>query len=389
MKRIFRLLFPLLCALAAAQVPVTPIIQPHMTFLNNSGLACAGCSLYSYAAGTTTPLPTFTDSTGTGQNTNPIILGADGGANIWLSAGSYKLVLKDVGGSTLFSVDNVTTAGLSACATAGAIVFENSSTNGLTCDSTITINSSAHTINVGTLSAAHASILALGTPTAWTFDVTTPATALASLGATSFPYPGVGIPNSTGTSWGTSYGVSGTGSVALTNGATLSGAAIASATTVQILSGTAMTANQGNGTKVQHSTGSTTTNNCGKFDVNGNIVDAGTSCAAGSGSLITPNGYFTIAGGLIVEWMQGSLQSDISGGSGVAPQVLTYPLACPTAVLSVNVATLSPGETEGDDTHGPNEVLVSSTNTTATTQRYRLADHGSDPSAPIVWVICH
>jgi hypothetical protein len=35
---------------------------------------------------------------------------------------------------------------------------------------------------------------------------------------------------------------------------------------------------QGNGTKVQLSTGSTTTNNCVKFDANGNTVDAGAAC---------------------------------------------------------------------------------------------------------------
>lgn len=36
-------------------------------------------------------------------------------------------------------------------------------------------------------------------------------------GGGSMVYPGVGIPNSTGSAWGTSYGVSGTGSVALTS----------------------------------------------------------------------------------------------------------------------------------------------------------------------------
>jgi hypothetical protein len=39
----------------------------------------------------------------------------------------------------------------------------------------------------------------------------------------SMVYPGAGIPNSTGTAWGTSYGVSGTGSVALTSSPTFTG----------------------------------------------------------------------------------------------------------------------------------------------------------------------
>lgn len=40
---------------------------------------------------------------------------------------------------------------------------------------------------------------------------------------------------------------------------------------------------QGNGSKVQLSTGTTTTNDCVKFDANGNTVDAGSACSAGSG----------------------------------------------------------------------------------------------------------
>lgn len=40
---------------------------------------------------------------------------------------------------------------------------------------------------------------------------------------------------------------------------------------------------QGNGTKFQLSTGSTTTDNCAKFDANGNTVDAGGACGGGGG----------------------------------------------------------------------------------------------------------
>lgn len=41
---------------------------------------------------------------------------------------------------------------------------------------------------------------------------------------------------------------------------------------------------QGNGTKVQLSTGTTTTNDCVKYDANGNTVDSGGTCSAGSSS---------------------------------------------------------------------------------------------------------
>ena len=40
---------------------------------------------------------------------------------------------------------------------------------------------------------------------------------------------------------------------------------------------------QGNGGKIQLSTGSTTTNDCVKFDANGNTVDAGAACGSGGG----------------------------------------------------------------------------------------------------------
>ena len=57
--------------------------------------------------------------------------------------------------------------------------------------------------------------------------------------------------------------------------------------------GTEMTANQGNGAYVQHSTGTPSTNDCAKFDANGNTVDAGAACGSGTvtdgSSSTTPN----------------------------------------------------------------------------------------------------
>lgn len=97
----------LLCAasLASAQT-VNPVLVPHVAYLDGNGFPCAGCSLYSYAAGTTTPLPTYKNSTLT-ANTNPIILDAAGAAFIWVPAGSYKFVLVDALGNTVWTVDNV------------------------------------------------------------------------------------------------------------------------------------------------------------------------------------------------------------------------------------------------------------------------------------------
>lgn len=96
----------LFSALGMAQT-VQPLFQPHQTFVDLAGDPCAGCSLWSYAAGTSTPQPTYKDAGGVNQNTNPIILDPAGGANIWMSASSYKFVLVDTSGTVLWTVDSV------------------------------------------------------------------------------------------------------------------------------------------------------------------------------------------------------------------------------------------------------------------------------------------
>jgi hypothetical protein len=120
---IFACLIP---ALAAAAQTVQPILLPHATYVDAAGDPCVGCFLYSYAAGTTTPLNTYTDSTGGTPNTNPIVLGTDGGAAIWLSSSSYKFILKDAGGTPIWTVDNVSgLAGFclkTGCTMTGALV---------------------------------------------------------------------------------------------------------------------------------------------------------------------------------------------------------------------------------------------------------------------------
>jgi hypothetical protein len=77
-------------------------------FFANDGTPLAGGQLSTFAGGTSTPLATFTDSTGLVLNSNPIILDAAGRASIWLSGGvAYKFVMKDSGGVTLWTQDNI------------------------------------------------------------------------------------------------------------------------------------------------------------------------------------------------------------------------------------------------------------------------------------------
>lgn len=81
---------------------------PKLQFFGSDGLPLVGGKLYTYAAGTTTPLATYTDHTANTSNTNPVILDSAGEADVWLpETTAYKYVLKDADDVTLFTVDYV------------------------------------------------------------------------------------------------------------------------------------------------------------------------------------------------------------------------------------------------------------------------------------------
>ncbi len=61
---------------------------------NNSGSPAAGYKLFTYRAGTSTKQATYTDSSGSVQNANPIILDSNGRASVWNDVSlSYKYVV--------------------------------------------------------------------------------------------------------------------------------------------------------------------------------------------------------------------------------------------------------------------------------------------------------
>ena len=81
-----------------------------ISFLGNTGLPLNGGKLYTYQAGSSTPLATYTSIDGTIANANPIILGSDGKlpAELWLTYGyNYKLVLKDSADVSIATYDNI------------------------------------------------------------------------------------------------------------------------------------------------------------------------------------------------------------------------------------------------------------------------------------------
>ncbi len=80
---------------------------PKMQFFDINGEPLVGGKVYTYEAGTTTPLVTYTDNTGASANPNPIILNARGEAPIWLGSGVYKFKLTDANDVEIWTADYI------------------------------------------------------------------------------------------------------------------------------------------------------------------------------------------------------------------------------------------------------------------------------------------
>jgi hypothetical protein len=160
---------------------------------------------------------------------------------------------------------------------------------------------------------------------------------------------------------------------------------------------------QGNGSKVQLSTGSTATGDCGQYDASGNIIDSGAACGTAiatgtspniakftsphvlANSSVTddgvnptraPNGLNTAVGALYTEWLVdtgGVSVSKLACRSGVS-KVVICPAGATTTVLGVAQATVSAGGTALIGWAG--DLSVISTNATT-------AGHWLIPSASV------
>lgn len=92
-----------------ASVLLSPVGNGQQ-FFDNNGVPLSGGLIYTYQAGSSTPLTTYTTNAGTTPNTNPIILDAAGRCSneIWMQTGySYKFVLQTSAGVTLQTLDNL------------------------------------------------------------------------------------------------------------------------------------------------------------------------------------------------------------------------------------------------------------------------------------------
>ena len=79
-------------------------------FFTTTGIPLAGGKIYTYQAGSSTPLATYTDNTGATANANPIVLGTDGrpATEVWLTYGfNYKFILKTADDTTIQTYDNL------------------------------------------------------------------------------------------------------------------------------------------------------------------------------------------------------------------------------------------------------------------------------------------
>lgn len=86
---------------------------PKFFALDANGAPLSGGLLYTYAAGTSTPLSTYTSSGLTIANTNPVVLDSAGRAVVFLSANTYKFTLMSALGVLQWTVDGVASTGLS------------------------------------------------------------------------------------------------------------------------------------------------------------------------------------------------------------------------------------------------------------------------------------
>lgn len=110
--------FTLLLLMAASGLAQTPLQEAPYQVIdgrNGAAKACSGCSIYTYAAGTTTPQSTYTDASLSVQLPNPVLTNSAGyavsGANaitgIWVGNACYKIVLKDAAAVTVTTQDHV------------------------------------------------------------------------------------------------------------------------------------------------------------------------------------------------------------------------------------------------------------------------------------------
>ena len=115
---------------------LSPIGGAGWQFFDNSGNPLTGGKIYTYAAGTTTPLATYTTSAGNVTHANPVVLDAAGrvagSGEIWLQNLRYKFILNTSNDVLIDTYDDI--------AGANAAIAQNYTGNGSTVAYAVTGN---------------------------------------------------------------------------------------------------------------------------------------------------------------------------------------------------------------------------------------------------------
>ena len=80
---------------------------PVQQFFDDNGDPCAGCKLYAYQSGTTTPQATYTTADRMTPHPHPVVLDAAGRRAIFLSSLTYRFRLDTAADVTIWTVDGV------------------------------------------------------------------------------------------------------------------------------------------------------------------------------------------------------------------------------------------------------------------------------------------
>jgi microcystin-dependent protein len=113
-----------------ASVLLSPVGNGQQ-FFDNNGIPLSGGLIYTYQAGSSTLLTTYTTVNGNIANTNPIVLDSSGRtpSEIWMQTGySYKFIIQTSAAVTLQTLDNLypilqSAPAVSATFTAGMILL--------------------------------------------------------------------------------------------------------------------------------------------------------------------------------------------------------------------------------------------------------------------------
>lgn len=125
MKKLLLLIFAVASTLGFAQTQVAPFLTPAPQFFDANGNPLTGGKVCFFAAGTTTPQATYSESTGTTLNSNPVVLNSAGfpqSGAIFLTTAAYKIVTAASTANSqcspaISTVDNVTWSNLASTLT--------------------------------------------------------------------------------------------------------------------------------------------------------------------------------------------------------------------------------------------------------------------------------